>query len=196
MKKNTHPPLKFALLLLLLLIPTAASAWWNNDWSSRKPLTVDAGTTGADIQETLTDVPMLLRLHTGNFGYFAELAENGKDLRFMLDDKTALKHHVEKVDPLAELGLVWVKLPTVRGGISTDSFTMYYGNANVALVPQGVDASDPQGIYDVNQALVYHFSEGETLPQDATAYALNAQASKITVDPAGWIGAAAKFDGT
>ena len=151
------------IVLLLSLIPTVASAWWNNDWTSRKPLTVDAASTGADIQETLTDVPMLLRLHTGNFGYFADLAENGKDLRFMLDDKTALKHYVEKVDPLAELGLVWVKLPTVRGGISTDSFSMYYGNANIA------DASDPKGIYDVNQALVYHFNEGEALPQDATA---------------------------
>lgn len=187
MKSLIQNPLR--IVLLLSLIPTVASAWWNNDWTSRKPLTVDAASTGADIQETLTDVPMLLRLHTGNFGYFADLGENGKDLRFMLDDKTALKHHVEKVDPLAELGLVWVKLPTVRGGISTDSFSMYYGNANIA------DASDPKGIYDVNQALVYHFNEGESLPQDATAYALNAQVSKATIDPAGWIGAAAKFDG-
>ncbi|MDD5273141.1 MAG: DUF2341 domain-containing protein, partial [Methylovulum sp.] len=66
MKKNTKNPLKLALLLLV--IPTAALAWWNNDWSSRKPLTVDAGATGADIQETLSDFPLLLRLHTGNFG--------------------------------------------------------------------------------------------------------------------------------
>ncbi len=186
MKKLTNP---LNLGLLLLLIPAVALAWWNNDWSSRKPLTLDAGATGADIQETVSDFPLLLRLHTGNFGYFAELAENGKDLRFMLDDKTALKHHVEKVDALAELGLVWVKLPTVRGGISTDTFTMYYGNANVA------DASDPKGIYDVNQALVFHFSEGETLPQDATAYGVHATTSKATIDPSGWIGAAAKFDG-
>jgi biopolymer transport protein ExbB len=187
MKKTTRNPLKLGLLLLL--IPTVALAWWNNDWTSRKPLTLDTGATGADIQETLSDFPLLLRLHTGNFGYFAELAENGKDLRFMLDDKTALKHHVEKVDALAELGLVWVKLPTVRGGVSTDTFSMYYGNANVA------DASDPKGIYDVNQALVFHFNEGETLPQDATAYSVHASASKASIDPAGWIGAAAKFDG-
>jgi biopolymer transport protein ExbB len=132
---------------------------------------------------------LLLRLHTGNFGYFAELAENGKDLRFMLDDQTALKHDIETVDAAAELGLVWVKLPTVRGGVSTDSFALYYGNAKVA------DASDPQGIYDVNQALVYHFNDGEILPQDATAYASHAAASKAVIDPAGWIGAAAKFSG-
>jgi len=187
MKKITHTSLTFCLLLLLL--PSVVLAWWNKDWSSRKQLTLDTAATGADIQETLTDFPLLIRLHSGNFGYFADLAENGKDLRFMLDDKTALKHHVEKVDPLAELGLVWVKMPTVRGGISTDSFSMYYGHANVA------DASDPKGIFDVNQALVFHFNEGETLPQDSTAYAINADSSKAIIEPAGWIGAAAKLDG-
>lgn len=186
MKKITRKP---KLGLILLLIPVVALAWWNNDWTARKQLTLDTGATGADIQETLSDFPLLLRLHLGNFGYFAELAENGKDLRFILDDKASLNHYVDKIDVLAELGLVWVKLPTVRGGVSTDTFAMYYGNANAA------DASDPKGIYDANQALVFHFSEGEALPQDATAYAAHAAASKAVIDPAGWIGAAAKFDG-
>jgi len=185
MKKNNF--LKFGILLLLL--PTVSLAWWNSDWSSRKTLTVDAGATGADIGETLTDAPLLLRLHPGNFGYFAELAENGKDLRFMLDDQTALKHDIEKVDAAAELGWVWVKLPTVRGGVSTDTFAMYYGNANAP------DASDPQGLYDAGQALVFHFHDGETLPQDATAYGSHASASQAVVDPAGWVGSAAKFAG-
>ncbi|MDD5274058.1 MAG: MotA/TolQ/ExbB proton channel family protein, partial [Methylovulum sp.] len=41
----------------------------------------------------------------------------------------------------------------------------------------------------------FHFNDGETLPQDATAYSLHASSSKAIIDPAGWIGAAAKFDG-
>lgn len=180
---------RFLLGMALILIPLCAQAWWNDEWQSRKQLTVDAGATGADIQETLNDFPLLVRLHTGNFGFFLDLAENGKDVRFMLDDKTALKHQVEKIDALTELGLVWVKLPVIRGGVSTDGFSMYYGNANAA------DGSDAQGIFDVNQALVFHFREGETLPQDATAYGLHAASSKAAVDPAGFIGAAAKFEG-
>ncbi len=180
---------RFCLAATLILIPLIAQAWWNNDWPSRKQITVDAGATGADIQETLTDVPVLVRLHTGNFGYFMDLAENGKDLRALLDDTTALKHHVDKFDALSELGLVWVKLATVRGGVSTDPFYLYYGNANAP------DGSDAKGIYDVYQSLVFHFKEGETVPQDATAYAVNAEASKAAIDPAGYIGAAAKFDG-
>ena len=175
------------LSLLLLLVPIMAFAWWNNDWASRKSLTLDAGATGADIQSTLSDVPVLVRLHTGNFGFFTELAENGKDLRFAIDDKTPLKHAIEKVDALSEIGLVWLKIPTVRGGISTDTLSMYYGNANAP------DASDSKRIYDVNQSLVFHFNEGETLPQDATAYGNNATTSKAIIETSGWIGATAKF---
>lgn len=178
------------LLSLALFLPEAALAWWNDDWPSRKQITVDAAATGGDIQETLTDFPMLMRLHTGNFGFFADLGENGKDLRFMADDKTPLKHHVEKLDALNEMALVWVKVPKVRGGVATDSLWMYYGNANTA------DGSDPKASYDVNQSLVFHFAEGAALPEDATAYANNAVESRAVIDPAGWIGAAARFDGS
>ncbi len=176
-------------MTLLFWLPFAANAWWDTNWTSRKELTVDASATGADIKETLTDVPVLLRMHAANFAFFGDLAENGKDLRFMSDDQTALKYGIEKIDPIAELGLVWVKLPTVRGGLNSDRLSMYYGNANVP------DASDPAGVFDVNQALVYHFREGETLPQDATAYKTNAADSKAVIDAAGFIGAAAWFNG-
>lgn len=175
--------------LAWLLIPTLAYAWWNDEWSSRRQITVDGGVTGADIRDTLTDFPLLIRLHAGNFGYFAELAEHGRDIRFLKDDNLALKHQVEKVDAFNELGLVWVKLPEVRGGVSTEGFWLYYGNANAP------DGSDSQGLYDASQGLVYHFAEGETLPQDATAYASHAADSKATITPGGWIGAAAKFSG-
>lgn len=176
-------------LLLGMGLSFTANAWWNASWSSRKEFTLDTSVTGADIQETLSDIPLLVRLHTGNFGFFTELAENGSDIRFMLDDKTPLKHQLEKMDPINEMGLVWVKLPTVRGALASDKFSMYYGNASAP------DASDAKGLYDVNQSLVFHFNESETLPQDATAYALHAKASKTVVDSAGWIGAAARFDG-
>lgn len=184
MNRRTIP-----LGLTLLLLPALAFGWWNDEWKSRRQVTVDAAATGADIQETVAEFPLLIRLHAGNFAYFAELAENGKDIRFLQDDKLALKHQVEKVDAFNELGLVWVKLPEVRGGVSTDAFWLYYGNANAP------DGSDSKGLYDVAQGLAYHFAEGETLPQDATAYATHAADSKAVIDPAGWIGAAAKFSG-
>jgi biopolymer transport protein ExbB len=175
--------------LAALLFPVLALAWWNADWSSRRQVALDAAATGADIQETLSEVPVLVRLHAGNFGYFAELAENGRDLRFLKDDKTPLVYDVEQLDVLSEIGLIWVKLPQVRGGVSSDDFWLYYGNANAP------DGSDPKNLYDVAQGLVYHFKDGETLPQDATAYGSHAADSKATIQPNGWIGAAAQFTG-
>lgn len=172
-----------------LLFPVLALAWWNDDWNSRRQVTIDAAATGADIQETLSDVPVLVRLHAGNFGYFAELAENGRDLRFLKDDDTPLHYQVELLDSLSEIGLIWVRLPQVRGGVSSDDFWMYYGNGNAP------DGSDSKTLYDTPQSLVYHFKDGEALPQDATAYLTHATDSKAQVEAAGWIGAAAKFTG-
>lgn len=172
-----------------LLFPALVQAWWNDDWVSRRQITVDAAATGADIQETLSDVPLLVRLHAGNFGFFAELAENGRDLRFLKDDKTPLQYQVEHVDTLSEIGLIWVRLPQVRGGVANDDFWMYYGNGNAP------DGSDSKSLYDTPQSLVYHFKEAEAIPQDATAYASHAADSKAQIEAAGWIGAAAKFTG-
>jgi len=175
--------------LCLLMLPSLCLAWWNDDWNSRRQVTIDAAATGADIQETLSDVPVLVRLHAGNFGYFAELAENGRDIRFLKDDDTPLHYQVELLDSLSEIGLIWVRLPQVRGGVSSDDFWLYYGNGNAP------DGSDSKTLYDTPQSVVYHFKDGEALPQDATAYLTHAADSKAQIEAAGWIGAAAKFTG-
>ncbi len=179
----------FLVGLTALMFPLLAQAWWNDDWVSRRQVTVDAAATGADIQETLSDVPILVRLHAGNFGFFAELAENGRDLRFLKDDKTPLHYQIEHIDTVSEIGLIWVRLPQARGGVSNDDFWLYYGNGNAP------DGSDGKSLYDTPQSLVYHFNESEALPQDATAYATHATDSKAQIEAAGWIGAAAKFTG-
>jgi biopolymer transport protein ExbB len=164
-------------------------AWFNDQWTSRKSVMLDVTETGADIQESVNDFPLLIRLHAGNFGYFLDLAENGRDLRFFKDDKTPLHFQVEQVDAINEMGLVWVRLPQVRGGVENDNYLMYYGNANAT------DGSDSNNLYDTAQSLVYHFKEGETLPQDATAYASHAFDSRTQILATGMIGAAAQFTG-
>lgn len=182
-------PKLFPIGLCIFLIAGPAFAWWNEEWTSRREISVDADATGADIQGTVTDFPLLVRFHAGNFSYFGEVAENGKDLRFQKNDETPLKHEVEKFDALNEVGLVWVRLPQVQGGATSPGFWMYYGNA------EAPDGSDAKALYDASQALVYHFTEGQPLPQDATAHGTHAAGAEVTIDPAGWIGAAAKFTG-
>ncbi|MEI9923191.1 MAG: DUF2341 domain-containing protein [Bradyrhizobium sp.] len=155
---------RFAALLLMLvaglcLMPSSAKAWWNDDWSLRKKITVDTSSSGANITEPIGEMPVLIRLHVGNFR-FAQAKEDGSDLRFVAgDDKTPLKHHVEKFDSLLGEALVWVKVPDLKPGAKTDVW-LYYGNKKAVAV------NDPKGTYDVDTTLIYHFNERGTPPQD------------------------------
>ncbi len=173
-------------VFLLLAFPALAQAWWNEEWSFRKQITVDGA--AAQLGGGLSEVPVLLRLHTGNFGYFQDMKADGADLRFVAgDDKTPLKYHIERFDPINEMALVWVKLPTLIAG-AKENIWMYYGNPAVA------DAQDGAGSYDTAQALVYHFTE-QGAPRDVTAYGNQPARSAVLPEPAALIGVGARFDG-
>lgn len=181
---------KVAMALMCLLFPLVSQAWWHEDWAFRKEITVDTAPTAGDVAGPVSGAQVLVRLHTGNFGYFLDLKPNGEDLRFIdQDDKTPLKFHVERFDPINQMALIWVKLPTVQGGAAKQSFWMYYGNA------EAVAAEDAGGTYDTPQALVLHFGDPQALGKDSTAYGNNAQTGTTAIGE-GPIGGAASFDGT
>jgi len=152
------------LLLCLMACPLTAEAWWNEDWQYRKKISFDTTPMGADIKENLSEVPILLRLHSGNFN-FVNAREDGTDIRFVSSDETVLlKYHIETYDTIDEIALLWVKLPRLSGGSNQDYIWMYYGNA------AAVGGQEAAGSYDVNQVLVYHLGEIDQPPRDATAY--------------------------
>ena len=178
------------LATVLWALPCMAQAWWNDDWAYRKPLTVDTTASGADIKADLADFPVLVRLHTGNFGYFLDLLAGGADLRFVAaDDKTPLKYHIEKFDAVNEMALIWVKLPKLTGAAKTQNFYMYYSN------PKATSADDAAGVYDVDQALVYPFGEPAGGVNDSTAYVNNATQNGTDPNAASLIGGGAHFNG-
>jgi biopolymer transport protein ExbB len=84
---------------------------------------------------------------------------------------------------------VWVQLPKVAASSKSDFLWLYYGNANAP------PANDPKGSYDPTQGLVYHFGEGEALPQDSTANASHVTRSTAKASAAGLMGGAAALDG-
>jgi biopolymer transport protein ExbB len=177
------------LAFVLLIAPLVANAWWNEEWSFRKEITLDLSIAGANIAGSPADVPVLIRLHLGNFGYFADTAPDGTDLRFIAgDDKTPLKYHIERYDPTNNLAFVWVKVPRLAGGTATEKVYLYYGNKS------GPAAADAPGTYDANQVLVYHFA-GEGSPQDSTAYGNHASEFSAEANPASLIGGGAKLAG-
>jgi biopolymer transport protein ExbB len=188
--------MKFCRYTIALLVclgtvwPTIAAAWWNEDWSYRVAVNLDTSIAGAGIVTTQTDVPVLIRLHTGNFQDFFLLKEDAADLRFIAgDDRTPLKFHVESFDLINQLMFVWVKVPQVTGGLNTEKIWMYYGNE------KAVAAEDAGGTYDVNTAMVHHFQPGGGLLVDETEYGNRFVTSAGIEEPASLIGGGMRFTG-
>ncbi|MBI4697317.1 MAG: DUF2341 domain-containing protein [Gammaproteobacteria bacterium] len=195
--------LVWTFVLSLALVP-AAEAWWDSGWGYRKAITLDTTGAGAGLTTATGDVPVLVRLHTGNFTHFLDLTDGGGDLRFVDgDDKTPLKHHVEKLDPVNELAFVWVQVPKLKpdsgpapldedgktqaGGAPPNKIYMYFGN------PKATKAEDAPGTFGAGVAAVYHFGETGGLPQDRSANGNHATAFAGQAVGASLIGPGARF---
>jgi len=153
-------------MLLLLCWATVATAqsWWNDDWQYRRKISINTTASGADIKESLMDVPILIRLHMGNFD-FSEAQAEGSDIRFVSSDGTRLlKHHVERYDMIDEMALIWVNLPRLSAQSDQESIWLYYGNEDAA------DVQDSKSTYDASTVAVFHLGEIEGSPQDASAH--------------------------
>jgi biopolymer transport protein ExbB len=175
-------------LMAFFSISHGAKAWWDGDWSYRKKIVLDAGAKGAALPADAGRIPVLIRLHDGNFK-FADAKDDGSDIRFIAgDDKTPLKFHLDTYDGLLGVALIWVDIPQVSVSQTTDVW-MYWGN------PKAVAGGDPKGTYDADTTLVYHFSETDTPPRDTTANGNNATTPAKIIDT-GVIGRAAHLDGT
>lgn len=178
---------KAYLLFAALLLLTHAA--WAEDWSGQKKINFNSAESGADIKEDLSQVPVLIRLHTGNFAQFLDLKEDGSDVRFFAaDEKTPLPYHLEKFDALNELALIWVQVPKLTAATKSDFIWMKYGN------PAAASGEDAKAVYDTHYAAVYHF-EAPGEPKDQTANGNNAVLSTAEHRPASLIGAGAGFNG-
>lgn len=179
--------LRLSLATLILCLPLLAHA--GDDWAHKKKLQIDTTSTGADLKEGASQVPVLVRLHSGNFA-FTEAKPDGTDLRFFAaDGKTPLRFHVEKFDAANELGIVWVQVTKLVANSKADSLIMQWGN------PKAESAADAKGTYDAAQLFDFHFSDAASV-KDATGNANNASASTAKTNPAGPMDGAAVFDGS
>jgi biopolymer transport protein ExbB len=184
---NSVMTLLFGLVATLTLLTSPAKAWWNDEWQLRKKITVDASASGANVTDPIGTVPVLVRLHVGNFR-FGSAKEDGSDLRFIAgDDKTPLKHHIEKYDALLGEAQIWVAVPNLQPGAKADIW-LYSGNKKAIAV------GDPKGTYDPDTVLVYHFGERGTPAVDFSAWLNNAQSVGQPADGA-MIGTGLRLDG-
>lgn len=179
------------LLGWLACVSLPAQAWWNDEWTLRKQIVVDTSATGANVAEGATSVPVLVRLHAGNFTRFADLKPDGADLRFIaVDDATPLPFHIERLDIQQEVGLIWVLVPQLAGNSNQNAFYMYFGN------PEASAASDAGAVWPESYALVWHFDDAQGGVRDATRNGNHATSGGVRPYAAGLIGNAGALDGT
>lgn len=175
--------IKFLIAVAMLLLPAVSHAKWNEAWTARSKITINAQGIGAAVVQ----VPVAVRLHSGNFS-FADAKPDGTDLRVVAaDDKTELKFHIEKFDFINELAVIWVQLPKLDPADKKAYFWVYYGNQ------QANSAENSKGTWDSNTVAAFHFSAKDFL-QDASASGLTATGD-ITVQKAALLGEAAIFSG-
>jgi biopolymer transport protein ExbB len=178
--------LRIGLLAFLGSIAMLAQA---GDWPDKQRITLDTTATGANLQQEVAQVPIAIRLHSGNFT-FAEAKPDAADLRFLAaDGKTPLKFHFEQFDAANELAVAWVQVPKLAANSTKNGIVMEWGN------PDAPSVGDAKGTYDAAQIFVLHFSDKEGV-RDATGNANNAREATARPVFAGPMGSAVEFDGS
>jgi biopolymer transport protein ExbB len=175
-----------------VLLPNAALAWWNKDWTQRTAVTLNTSAAGVPTQESLSDVAVPLRLHSGNFDFVGAKAD-GSDLRVLAgDDKTPLKFWIERFDSVNELGVIWVLVPSVLPATDKNTIYIYGGNDKASA-----DANAPgnaAAVADAATLAAFHFAEKDGIATDQTG-TVKASAA-VAVEANGLIGQSVRLNGT
>jgi len=179
---------------------------WLSGWAKRRQITIDHN----DIDENLTDFPVLLHLSTNSgingadvTSIFDEVESNSKKIAVTTSDGvTQCYVEVEKWDATNKEAWLWVKVPSISATEDTVLY-IYYDNTqpdNTTYV--GDPGETPaQNVWDSNFVLVTHMRDDPDSShiRDSTSYANNGTkkgAGEPAVTANGKIDDAQDFDGT
>ena len=124
---------------------------WLSGYTTRKKITISS----TNIDETLADFPLLVKLSSSNFD-FTKANSDGYDIRFTESDGTSLlKYERELHDDTGEVGVYWVKVPAIKEGSDTDIY-IYYRTEDTA------DGADGENVWDDNYKMVQHLTDATT----------------------------------
>jgi hypothetical protein len=152
-----------------------------------KKIFLNTGYDGANIFGIVYNFPVLLRLTKNNFN-FSEAQANGSDIRFIKPDNTVLPYEIERWDAANGKAEIWVKVDTIYGNGTVNSFNMYWGNASAPSASSGATVFDTTAGF----AAVLHLT---TNCKDATINN-NSGTNYGALDTEGIIGNSKKFNGS
>jgi hypothetical protein len=163
-----------------------------SQWNHSQPVYLNTSATGADVAETVTRFPVLIRLDASTFA-FDQARPRGEDLRFSSPAGTHLHYEIDHWDVSAERGAVWVLVDTVLGMNESQFITMHWGNPGAGSFSNGSTVFGAQNGY----AAVWHMARRSTaaLYPDATGGGSDGVAHLDAAGTDARIGAGQMFDG-
>jgi len=158
-------------------------------WGARAKITLNNSASA----ENLSNFPLLVKVNSSRIDY-SKTQGTGQDIRFVdpSDPNTALPYEIEDWNESGD-SYVWVKVPQIDSGSTSDYIWMYYDNASAS------DGQAVTSVWDSNFKGVWHSDEttGTTLA-DSTANTNNAtKVSATSPNPGtGKIDTAQVYNGT
>jgi Concanavalin A-like lectin/glucanases superfamily/Domain of unknown function (DUF2341) len=143
----------------------AANVTMDPNWRFAKRLYINTTASGANVNETVVDFPLLVRLDSANF-IFSQASGSGQDIRFAKADLTPLPYQIEEFNSQGKSATIWVRADTVYGNTGAQFITILWGN------PSASSQSDGAAVFDTANGFagVWHLGDAAgAVRADATA---------------------------
>ncbi len=124
-----------------------------SSWSHSLRYKIVADSTGMGLKQALVGFSLPLRLASPSFD-FKSARPDGGDLRVTTSEGQVLPFTIEQFDPVAGLGVLWVRLDTLRPNHSGHSLFVHYGRPEATLpkYPTVFDTADGYGgVWHLNE---------------------------------------------
>jgi hypothetical protein len=162
-------------------------------WNYSQKLVLNTTPSGANVTETVTRFPLLVRLNN-HATLFSQSLSNGEDIRFTKANGSPLPCQVEYWDSAAAKAVVWVAADTIYGNDSSQYITMYWGASTGSVSPP---ISNRAAVFDTAAgfAAVYHLSDNASSATDATTNGFDGTVRGNAIRSDGVIGFGRSLDG-
>jgi hypothetical protein len=163
---------------------------FRTQWKHSLCIYLNTTESGANVSETVTGFPVLVRLDSVNFA-FSQAQAGGSDIRFTKEDNTPLAYEIERWDSAEKSAEIWVRNDTIKGNDSSQSIVMYWGNSGAS------DSSSGRSVFDTSEGFagVWHMSDRSDTITDATANSYHGT-SYYTSSISGTAGLSRYFNGS
>jgi hypothetical protein len=160
------------------------AGWFNPNWQYRQQLVFNNAASSTN----LNNAAVLVKLHASAVDAIhidhSATQNAGEDLRFVDPNGTLLAYEIEQWNE-SGYSYVWVKVPQIDAGSTTDSIFMYYGNSNAEA------AQNAAAVWNSSNVAVFHMNANSS---DSTSYANDGSPTSVLAST-GQVARSGTFDG-